>query len=440
MPNYVALRGYIRHWQILIAPASPTAFSRFVQVLLAIGFALFNAAIVVQALNLYHALALRVHADDEVALAHGRAIFALEQRLHFAVEPAVQHALAYGLQAPVGVLAGTMLRHALVWIYLHAFPAWLLAALAWAYIYKPRQFAYLRDLTIVSALLAVLCYRIFPSAPPRFVLSGAPYHVQDWTYGGTAIDPNLVHVVGFNQFAAFPSVHFLWALIPALCLAYGSRSILIWLAALCFPLVMAVTVIGTGNHYVLDCAGSIAVLAASAVIVHAINHARRRLLRISPPERYELPAALSLCLCCAGTMAYAGIGGGVRHLVAADILILVVIASGRSPYLWRGRRRIRDRRVQPTRSDYVAGLLFIAGAAGAAHPPTVPPLVSAQVCGLLWLLASISALVRHMRVYRAPQSGAVTLRRYLPQLRRESEHDGPQLRQEPEPNAGDRAA
>ena len=302
------------------------------QVLITVGFALSNAAIVVQALNLYHTLALRVHADDDLALAHGRAIFALEQRLHLAVEPAVQRTLASGMQTPAGVLAGTTLQHALVWVYLHAFPAWLLAALAWSYVYKPRQFGRLRDVTIVSALLAVLCYRLFPSAPPRFVLSGAPYHLQDWTYGGTAIDPNLVHVVGFNQYAAFPSVHFLWALIPALCLAYGSRAALVWLAALCYPLVMAVTVIGTGNHYVLDCVGSVAVLAAAAAIVCALHRARRWLLGSSLRDRYEMPAALSLCLCCAGTMAYAGIGGGVRHLVAADILILVVIASGRSPY------------------------------------------------------------------------------------------------------------
>jgi hypothetical protein len=139
-------------------------------------------------------------------------------------------------------------------------------------------------------------------------------------------------------------------------------------------------------------------------------------------------------------MAYAGIGGGVRHLVAGDILILVVIASGRSPYLWRGRRRIKDRRVQPTRGDYLAGILFIAGAAGAAHPPTLHPLVSVQVCGFLWLLASMSALVRHIRMRREPQNCSVTLRRYLPQLRRESEHDEPQARQELELDAEERAA
>src|SRR5579884_1074901 len=125
----------------------------------------------------------------------------------------------------------------------------------------------LRDVTVVSILLAVACYRLFPAAPPRFVLHGAPYNLADWTYGGTSIDPGLVHAVGFNPYAAFPSVHALWALIPALCIAAGSRRIWVWAAALCYPLAMLVIVVASGNHYVLDCVGSLTVLAVSYLLV-----------------------------------------------------------------------------------------------------------------------------------------------------------------------------
>jgi len=86
-----------------------------------------------------------------------------------------------------------------VWIYLHAFPAWLFAALAWSYLYRQQAFARLRDLTIISALLAVACYWLVPVAPPRFVLHGGPDGVQDWTYGSTSVDPHVIHLVGFNQ-------------------------------------------------------------------------------------------------------------------------------------------------------------------------------------------------------------------------------------------------
>src|SRR5918912_2013502 len=159
----------------------------------------------------------------------------------------VQRLVAHGLHSAFGVVPGAELRQGFVWLYLHAFPAWLFAALAWSYTYKPQKFAVLRDVTILSALLAVACYRLYPVAPPRFVLAGSPELVQGWNYGGTSVDPHVMQVLGFNPYAAFPSVHVLWALIPAWCLATGSRSCWVWLSALCFPLLIVLTVICTGN-------------------------------------------------------------------------------------------------------------------------------------------------------------------------------------------------
>src|SRR5918912_2067388 len=222
----------------------------------------------------------------------------------------VQRLVAHGLHSAFGVVPGTVLRQGFVWLYLHAFPAWLFAALAWSYAYKPQQFGVLRDVTIISALLAVACYRLYPVAPPRFVLAGSPEPVQDWTYGGTSVDPHVMQVLGFNPYAAFPSVHVLWALIPAWCLATGSRSRWVWLSALCLPLLIVLTVICTGNHYVLDCIGSVAILAGSSALVRGLHHVRRRLLRNPRRLRYELPAALSLCLCCAGILGTVGVNGG----------------------------------------------------------------------------------------------------------------------------------
>jgi PAP2 superfamily len=206
---------------------------------------------------------------------------------------------------------------------------------------EPQQFAVLRDVTIISALLAVACYRLYPVAPPRFVLAGSPEPVQDWTYGGTSVDPHVMQILGFNPYAAFPSVHVLWALIPAWCLATGSRSRWVWLSALCFPLLIVLTVICTGNHYVLDCVGSVVILAGSCALVRGLHHVRQRLLRNRWRVRHEPPAAVSLCLACAGILVTVGINGGIRVLIAVEILLLVAFASGRSPYLWARRRVVR---------------------------------------------------------------------------------------------------
>src|SRR5919197_847162 len=393
---FYAVGARTRTWRALMAPESPTRFSLLVAVLMAVSLALLNAVMVVQSINLYHAIAVGAHLDKGIATLHGQQIFRLEQRLHLAVEPVVQQMLSAGIRTPLGLLPGAVLRGCAVWIYLNALPAWLLAALAWSYLYRPRHFVVLRDLTIISALLSVACYRFFPTAPPRYVLHGAPYHLQDWTYGGTSINTGVVHAIGFNPYAAFPSVHLLWAVIPALCLAGGSQRHWVWAAALCFPLVMVVTVISSGNHYILDCVGSLVILAIGYLLARGINRVRRWMWPEGRQVKYELPAALGLCMGCAGTLANASATRGVRALIALAILVLIAIATHRSAYLWRGRRRLSRGRQPLVRWDYLAGLLLVAESSAAAHDPGRFHRTTVRLCALLWLLACMCALARHV--------------------------------------------
>ncbi len=140
----------VRMWRGLLLPPSPTRFSTLVALVFTAALAVANAAIIVHALTLYHAVAIQVPLNRALALAHGRAIVALEGRLHLGVEPLVQHRLARGVRTALGLLPGSLIRRGLVWLYLNAMPAWLFAALAWSYLYRPLSFARLRDLTICT--------------------------------------------------------------------------------------------------------------------------------------------------------------------------------------------------------------------------------------------------------------------------------------------------
>jgi hypothetical protein len=384
---------------------SVARFRVHIRLLLTAGIALFNAAILVYALNLYHTVAVHVPRNRPLAMAHGGLIVSLEQRLHLGLEPLVQRQLSQGLHTPFGLLPGAALHQALVWLYLNAMPAWLFAALVWAYLYRPRQFARLRDVTIVSALLAGACYWLFPAAPPRMVLRASPAHLQDWVYGGTGVNIGVLHTGDFNPFAAFPSVHLLWALIPALCLAGNSRRVWVWLLALCLPGLMALTILGTGNHYVIDCLGSCALLALSAALVGAGDalglHLRRRQLRIG----FEIPAGLGLCLACAGLLVSAGGSDRLRDLMALGIVVLVGLVMARDTSLWRERRTAEEEpRVYPL--DYLAGVLFIVGSTAAAQMPGLSSAQAIDACALLWLTACICTLSRHLLRQRAEQSEA----------------------------------
>jgi hypothetical protein len=104
-----------------------------VTLLIVVSYALLNAVALVQALNFYHALAVGSQVAQQLALRHGRQLVALERQLHIAVEPVVQRLVAHGLHSAFGVVPGAELRQGFVWLYLHAFPAWLFAALAWSY-------------------------------------------------------------------------------------------------------------------------------------------------------------------------------------------------------------------------------------------------------------------------------------------------------------------
>jgi hypothetical protein len=429
MRALAALGGRIRRDIFLLSADKSTPFSTAIAQLIVVGVALWNAVAIVQALNLYHTLALNVPLMQPLAVKHGLQILTLERHLHLAIEPAVQRLVLRGCRTPLGFVPGAALRSGLVWIYLSAFPAWLFAALTWSYVYRRQRFAVLRDLTVLSALMSVACYWLYPTAPPRIAMAASQPSIQDWTYGGVSVDPRVLHLLGFNPFASFPSVHLLWALIPALCLAAGSRSVWIWLGALCFPLTIAVAVIATGNHYVLDCVGSLVILAISSAVALAIDRVRRRLLLHRHPARYELPAAACLCLTCAGILATVGIAGGIRVLIALEIMLMIVFASGRSRYLWVGRRRLRQGRQTPRRWDYAAGLLFVAGASAATQHASGVVTWPTRVSAVLWLMACMCALARHIAVTPARDAGGHSRgiwQHYRPQLQRHANRDSQQ--------------
>ncbi len=112
--------------------------------------------------------------------------------------------------------------------------------------------------------LALTVFWSVPMSPPRFAL------------------PGVVDVVGSrgaNLYSAFPSLHVGWSL----WIAYAVRSARPRLAGLAwaFPAGMAVVVIVTGNHYVLDIAGSVVLLLA-AVGVRRWSESRWSSVRRSP--------------------------------------------------------------------------------------------------------------------------------------------------------------
>ncbi|MDQ3657525.1 MAG: phosphatase PAP2 family protein [Chloroflexota bacterium] len=135
---------------------------------------------------------------------------------------------------------------------------------------SPIRYQYLRRVFVISMVVALPWYALYPLAPPRFM---EPY---GWPFVDTlaVYGPNYFSESGLvtaNRFAAMPSMHCGWTMVAGLMISAAvpwrwlGRSLFVFLT-----LLLAVTVIVTGNHYWLDVVGGWAVVGVSLLINRAL--------------------------------------------------------------------------------------------------------------------------------------------------------------------------
>ncbi len=122
-------------------------------------------------------------------------------------------------------------------------------------------------LFLVTTAIAFPMYALYPLAPPRFMGPyGYPFVDTLATFGAA---PNATSgIAAANQYAAMPSMHVAWTAIAALWLAVALpwRRVGAIIGATHLG-TMCVTVMVTGNHYVLDIAGGFATVGAAWAIL-----------------------------------------------------------------------------------------------------------------------------------------------------------------------------
>ena len=128
----------------------------------------------------------------------------------------------------------------------------------WVFSFRTRFFSLMRNLIWAADALALIGYKVYPTAPPRMTpvsYEGHPFHFVDtlnyWFGGGSDT----------NEFAAMPSIHISYALIVAFTLFWTLRSPALRGLALLYPFVMLAAVVITANHFIMDAIGSLIVLA-----------------------------------------------------------------------------------------------------------------------------------------------------------------------------------
>ena len=202
-------------------------------------------------------VAVRVAAQGRVQEAYNRAIDVLnfEERLGVAWEKGIQES----------VLRTEWLVDFVNYFYFWGHFPFIILLAFFLWVNNKQVYIKLRNAILVSALIAIACYLIVPTAPPRLVLElgfvdtliveGAPAYQSQ--------DPQLL----VNPYAAIPSLHIgfavliLWAfyLVAKQISANSLTKITLLTLGALIPTIQTLAVVATANHWILDIATGIAV-------------------------------------------------------------------------------------------------------------------------------------------------------------------------------------
>jgi hypothetical protein len=196
-----------------------------------------------------------LHGDVVAAgLRHGHAVLHADRVLHIDWSGRLNAWLGHH-DSLADILAG-------YYVVMHLGMVALTLLLLWL---QGRHYRHHRDALIVASLVGFGVYWCYPVAPPR-LLGGDAAHdtvAQVFPLAYT------VETKSANLYAAIPSLHVAWAVWVAVAVwAMTSRW---WLRALAaaHPVITAVTVLATGNHYSLDVASGVALIVVSYPLLAA---------------------------------------------------------------------------------------------------------------------------------------------------------------------------
>lgn len=191
------------------------------------------------------------------SMRHAHELYDLEVKLHINMEHTLNDWIAPS--RVLGHIAG---------YYYGMVLATVPIALAWVWWKNPDDFRRLRRSLVAVTLPSLLVFWLLPVAPPRFALPGTIIDVDAFYKilgGALSKDPSR----SANLYAAMPSLHIAWSSWVGYAIFVTlrrTRPRLAWFAWL-YPILTAIDVMGTGNHFFLDVVGGAALCFAGVAVV-----------------------------------------------------------------------------------------------------------------------------------------------------------------------------
>jgi hypothetical protein len=213
---------------------------------------------------LFTRLDVAVGKDFAAADANALVLQSVERSLHIDIERGANEWLA----------AKPALSHLAVYLYRLYYPI-VAGVLLWVFIRHAHAYRKARSTMVAMMVLVLPVYWAVPMSPPRSALPGVVDIVARYDFVNQAARESWTHP---SHYTAMPSMHVGWSLWCAYAVwsalrgTHSRLALLSWL----FPLIMTADVLATGNHYVLDVAGSLMLLAASIITASIWGHLTRR--------------------------------------------------------------------------------------------------------------------------------------------------------------------
>ncbi|MEV6990348.1 phosphatase PAP2 family protein [Streptomyces sp. NPDC093228] len=252
----------------------------------------------------YSAGRLLARGDVSSAVDHGLAILRLEKLLRINAEHPLNR--LFTREAWLGIPAD----------FWYASLHYVVTPVILVWLFRCRQEHYraARTWLMTSTFIGLIGFTLLPTCPPRLLSPGHGFvdtMAQYSSYGWWAGDASAPRGLGgmTNQYAAMPSLHVGWALWCGVMLwRFGGRR---WtrVAGVAYPLLTAIVVMGTANHYSLDAVAGVAVMGAGFLlapsVVRAADVVRTRLRRPFVPAA-DTPRATGSPIVSAGCQTSTG--------------------------------------------------------------------------------------------------------------------------------------
>ncbi|WP_165985510.1 phosphatase PAP2 family protein [Streptomyces sp. YIM 98790] len=193
--------------------------------------------------------------------------------------------------------------------------------LVWLFRRHGTEYRRQRTWLMVSTLTGLIGFTLMPTCPPRLLGPGHGYaftdslaQYSDWGWWSDAASAPSGLGYMTNQYAAMPSLHVGWALWCGIVLwRFGSGRPPVRAAAVGYPVLTTVVVMGTANHYFLDAAAGVLVMGTGWLLAEpAMRLADRAKARLGLPGAAAVPGA-------AGAAGATGVAGAVGAAGAVGI-------------------------------------------------------------------------------------------------------------------------